>query len=88
MDTSKTKIKFNDFINSALDFNIEEIPEINLYCPILFALKINNDIGQKDPFLKKIHDQFVIDNELELTIDSFSKEIFNECLLFKLLSNA
>lgn len=88
IDTKITKIKFNDFINKTLDFNVSGIPEINLYCPILVALKIITDIGQKDSFLKIIHDQFVIDHKLELTIDSFSKEIYNEYLLFKLLSNA
>ncbi len=90
VDTSNAKIRFNDFINGTLNLNILDIPNVpnvNLYCPILFALKILADTEQENSFLKKMNDQFVIDHELELTIDSFSKEIYNECLLSKLLSN-
>ncbi|GAB6120001.1 hypothetical protein [Dysgonomonas termitidis] len=89
IDVTETKILFNNFVNATLDFNNLHISDAaNLYCPILSALKSLADTEQKDSFLKLIKDQFRVNFELELTISSYAKEVYNECLLYKLLNNA
>lgn len=88
VDATETRILFNNFVNTTLDFNNLHTYHANLYCPILSALKSLADTEQKDSFLKLIKDQFSVNSELELTISSYAKEIYNEYLLSKLLSNA
>ena len=87
IDLAEKYFEFSDFINSTLNSKVATISDTSVYFPVLSAIKILADTEQSNSFLKFINDQFLIDHKLKLTIDSFSKEVYNEYLLFKLLNN-